>query len=412
MANVLLIAPTCDGDDVGEAWVAYQWARNLSERHDVTLLTYHKRGRAPARDQVTAARVIEWTEPPLLGRAERLNSLMKPAYAAFYVRARRWIRRAIDEGERFDVAHQPVPVAMRYPSPAAGLGVPLLMGPVGGGLPSPAGFAEGGDTAPWYVRLRALDRWRLRHDLWLRRTYEGADCVLGIADYVRDNLSGLDIKRFEVMSETALEQLPDRVDRGGRRGPLRLLYVGRLVRTKGAREIVRALGLVSDLDLTLDIVGAGPELAACEAIAAELGLGDRVTFFGARSRAEVADHYRAADVFVFPSFREPGGNVVFEAMGYGLPLIVADRGGPGSATDDSCAFRLPVTTAEAMVAGIAASVRSLATDPGLRLRMGAAGRARVQERALWSTKAESVGEIYSSISSTPPPIRPSVDPSS
>ena len=69
--RLLLIAPTVDGTDVGEAWVAFQWVKRLSERHDVTLLTYTKRGRPPASEQLPGCRVVEWNEPPFIGRAER-----------------------------------------------------------------------------------------------------------------------------------------------------------------------------------------------------------------------------------------------------------------------------------------------------------------------------------------------------
>ena len=73
MLKLLLIAPTCDGQDVGEAWVAYQWVHRLAERHDVTLLTYCKRGKLPASQQLAGLRVIEWREPAVLGQAERLE---------------------------------------------------------------------------------------------------------------------------------------------------------------------------------------------------------------------------------------------------------------------------------------------------------------------------------------------------
>src|SRR5262245_16580604 len=99
--KLLLVAPGCDGDDVGEVWVAYQWAKQLASRHDVTLLTYHKRGKRPISQQLSGLKIVEWTEPPLLGRAERLNSMLKPAYVPFYFRARSWLRRALARGERF-----------------------------------------------------------------------------------------------------------------------------------------------------------------------------------------------------------------------------------------------------------------------------------------------------------------------
>ena len=131
MPKVLLVAPTIDRNDIGEAWVAYQWAANLATRHELTVLTYRKRGGPSVADQLPGVRVIEWLEPPIVGRAERLNSLLKPAYFPFAWSAHRWIHHALSRGEHFDIAHQPLPVAMRYPSPLAGKPFPYVIGPVG-----------------------------------------------------------------------------------------------------------------------------------------------------------------------------------------------------------------------------------------------------------------------------------------
>jgi len=395
--RVLLIAPACDGTDVGESWVAHQWATGLARHHEVTLLTYHKRGRKPAAQQLSGVRVIEWTEPPLLGRAERLNSMLAPGYVAFYFRARKWIRRALERGERFDIVHQPVPVAMRYPSPAIGLGLNVVIGPVGGGLESPRAFAGAQDTDPWYVKLRRLDGWRLAHDPLLRRTYEQANCVLGIAPYVADKLAGHDIARLEIMSETALTGIPAPRDRSGRSGPVRALFVGRMVRSKGPRDLVRAMARCADLRLRLDIVGDGPEREPCEKLAEELGIADRVAFHGRKPRAEVERFYEDADIFVFPSYREPGGNVALEAMGHSLPLIVCDRGGPGAATNEDCAIKLPVTTPQALAEDIAAALRRLTTDEALRLKMGRAAYQHVGRTGLWEQRIALANAIYSEV---------------
>jgi glycosyltransferase involved in cell wall biosynthesis len=391
--KLLLIAPACDGQDVGEAWVAFQWVRQLAARHDVTVLTYCKRGRVPLSRQLPGLRVIEWQEPPGLGRAERFNSLLKPAYVPFYARARRWLRAALARGERFEVAHQVVPVAMRYPSPVAGLGIPYVIGPVGGSLRSPPAFAAEEGSAPWYTGLRELDRLRLRRDPWLRATYQQAACVVGIAPYVAGLLDGTGVRRFEVMSETGLERLPGPVDRAGRDGGLRLLYAGRLVRTKGARDAIRALGLARGLPARLEVVGDGFDRPACEALARELGLAGRVTFHGWLPRERLAEFYRAADVFVFPSYREPGGNVVFEAMGHGLPLLVSDLGGPGYAVDESCGIRVHPDHPQQYARDLAAALARLA-DPGLRRRLGEGARRRVRQIGMWDSKAARMEEIY------------------
>ena len=392
-----MIAPACDGEDVGESWLAFQWANLLSTHYDLTLLTTYKQGHTPPSEQLQGVRVLEWSEPPMVGRLERLNSLLQPAYLPFYVRARRWIRKRMTEGERFDVAHQVVPVAMRYPSPAAGLGIPMIIGPVGGSLESPPAFVADEGATPWYQRLRRLDAWRMRHDRLLRSTYESAECVIGIAPYVQEFLAELPLQRFEVMSETAVHEVRPRIDRSDRSGTVRLLHVGRIVRTKGLRDTIAALDHLRDLDVALDVVGDGNDREACESLARDLGVTDRVTFHGAIPRAAVDEFYERSDVFVFPSYREPGGNVSLEAMAFSLPLIVCDRGGPGANVDDSCAFLLPAVSPEQLAADCAAAIRTLVEDRGLRIRMGDAARERAASVHLWPQRVTSMVRLYDEI---------------
>jgi glycosyltransferase involved in cell wall biosynthesis len=344
--------------------------------------------------QLSGARVIEWAEPPGVGRFERFNSLLQPGYLPFHVRARRWIRRALAAGEGFDVAHQVVPVAMRYASPAVGLGIPLVMGPVGGSLSSPPGFVDEEGSTSWYQRLRALDSWRMRHDPLLRRTYESADVVIGVADYVREFLSDVRLQRFEIMSETAVTEVHPPVDRTTRTGPVRLLHVGRIVRTKGLRDIIRAMATLRDLDVVLDVLGDGNDRAACEGLIAELGLGDRITLHGAVPRETVDDFYQRADMFVFPSYREPGGNVSLEAISWGLPVIVCRRGGPGANVDETCAILLESESPQQLASDCAEAVRTLVEDAERRRMMGEAGRQLALRTHLWPQRVERMGRIY------------------
>ena len=394
MTKILLIAPACDGDDVGESWVAYQWANLLSESFDVTLLTTFKRGHRPPSDQLPKATVIEWQEPLGFGRFERFNSLLQPAYLPFYIRSRRWIKGCLARGLMFDIAHQVVPVAMRYPSPAINLGIPVVIGPVGGSLESPTAFAAEEGATPWYQRLRGLDSWRISHDPLLRRTYESADCVIGVAPYVREFLHGLTLQRFEIMSETAVHGVKMPIDRSARSGSVRLLHVGRVVRTKGLRDVIRAMGQLRDLDVVLDSVGDGYDRAACELLAKELGLADRITFHGSIPREEVDNFYARADIFVFPSYREPGGNVSLEAMAFGLPLIVCRRGGPGANVDETCALSVDSRSPEQLASDCAEAIRRLVEDRALRLHMGVAARAHAQSTHLWSVRGEQMYHIY------------------
>lgn len=400
MAKVLLIAYACDADDVSETWCSWQWTRRLAARHDATVLVYNRRDRAGvATASLPGARVLEWSELSLFERVPSLTHTLKPGYLHFHRRARSALRDLVAR-ERFDLVHQYEPFAPRYPSPAVGLGIPFVLGPVGGGVETPPAFGrELAGEMPWFTRLRALDRWRFRHDPWLRRTYEGADVVLGIAPYVRELLEPVVLRRFELFHETGVDHVPaPRPPRRREPGEARLLYVGRVVRSKGVRDAVRAMAFLSDLErVTLDVVGDGGDRAACEREAAALGVAGRVRFHGWRDAATVQEFYRDADVFVFPSLREASGQVVIEAMSHGLALVVAAGGGPGFTVQGDCGVAVEPTTPEDYPRALAQELRALVESPARMASLGRNARDKVAAEFLWDRKVERMSKLYDEV---------------
>jgi glycosyltransferase involved in cell wall biosynthesis len=393
--KLLLIAPNVDATDVGEAFVAFKWAEALSDLADVTLLCFHRDGRPDPALQLPRARVVTWPEPAWAQRNERLNAMLKPAWPVFERKVRLWLADALARGERFDVAHQLMPQAARYASPLRHFAVPYLIGPLGGALETPEAFRAETGGAPLFTRLRALDAFRFRHDPWLRASYTRAACVLGVAPYVADVMGDIPLRRFEPVLELGIADIPPWMERSRRAGRLRLLHVGRAVRTKGLRDAVRALAHLADLPgVTLTSAGTGEDLAACRAEADRLGVADRVTFLGRVPRAEVERLYATHDAFCFPSFREPAGNVLYEAMRHGLPLIAADRGGPGWIVDDACGIRVAVTDPDRFPRDIAAAIRRIALSPDLAQKLGHGARDKVAREGLWSAKADRMLALY------------------
>lgn len=395
--KVLLLSYGFDGTDVGESFVAYKWAKALAPHVDLTLLCFERQGRAPVAEQIPEAEVVTWREPAFLQRFERFNATLKPAYPLLFRHVQKWLRKQHLDGRTFDLAHQIMPLAARYPCPFQNQKIPYLIGPIGGALQTPRGFSSEADRGPWYTRFRALDDLRFRWDPWLRNSYSGADILLGVAPYVKDRLSAIPLKRFESLLELGIDGLPKQKATGSNAG-LRLLHVGRGVRTKGLRDVIRAMALMNDLpDVTLISAGAGEEIEIARQEAARLGVLDRVTFMGKLPRAEIDDLYRTSDVFAFPSFREPTGGVLYEAMQWGLPIITVDYGGPAFITDDSCAFRLPVSTPEALARDIAQAVRTLYGNKALRDKMGQAAQRKVLAEGLWANKARHLLDLYESV---------------
>ncbi len=146
--------------------------------------------------------------------------------------------------------------------------------------------------------------------------------------------------------------------------------------------------------VTLTSAGDGEDLALCRAEAERLGVADRIRFLGKIPRTQVDAEYAAADVFCFPSFREPMGGVFFEAMEYGLPVITAAYGGPDFIVDDQSGIRLPVETPEQFARAIADAIRCLAMEPERRLRLGRGARDRIAGFGTWADKARQTVGLY------------------
>jgi hypothetical protein len=396
--KVLLIAPNIDGTDVGEAFVAYKWAEALAELVDLTVLSFHRAGRTPLADQLPKAQVVTWDEPPFLVKRERLNAMLKPGWPLFSRHVRKWMKSAAARGEKFGVAHQLMPQAARYATPLRHSPVPYVIGPLGGALNTPPAFAHETGGAPLFTKLRKLDAFRLSHDPFLRASYAKAALVLGVAPYMADVLGDIALRRFEPVLELGIEALADPVERQMGVETLKLLHVGRGVRTKGLRDVVRALAQLKDRPgITLTSAGAGEELDASKAEAEKLGVSERVTFLGRIPREEVENLYRTHDVFAFPSFREPAGGVLYEAMRWGLPIVTARRGGPEWIVDDNCGMRMDISTPEALTADLAKAFVRLADNPDLRARLGAGAREKVEREGLWPRKAEALVRLYQGI---------------
>lgn len=105
----------------------------------------------------------------------------------------------------------------------------------------------------------------------------------------------------------------------------KLVFVGRVTMEKEVPVILRALTRIDPaLNATLTVVGDGDQRKQTEALAAELGITDRVHFTGRVSEEELRRHLTEASAFVIASIAELQSIATMEAMASGLPIIAAD----------------------------------------------------------------------------------------
>jgi len=396
--KLLLIAPTIDPNDVGEAYVGFKWVEGLNKEFDLTVLTLCKKGHESIERKLPGAKVISWNETCFFWRFERFNSMFKPWYIYFYFKCRWWIKNKIKkDGLIFDLAFQITPMAMRYPTPVWKLGIPYVLGPLGGGLSNMPGFANEIKKVPWYIKLRNIDELRLQFDPLLRRNFKDAEMIIGSAPHVIDKISHfINIKKGLVVNELGIDNI-FKINRTYE-GRIKLLFVGRIIRIKGVRDLVRSMGLLQGKNkIELDVVGEGDDLSACKQEVKRLGIENKVKFHGKLPREKVNYFYERANLFVFPSIREPTGGVIVEAMSYGLPQIVADYGGPASIVTSETGCKVKPVDFNSYPLAISKAIETLVLNPELCKKMSRASYKKIESDYLWKNKINKISLLFKSL---------------
>ena len=158
-----------------------------------------------------------------------------------------------------------------------------------------------------------------------------ADCTVAVSDGLKEDL----IQRWHARRDRLITILnpvffppsaPVPTAEELKARPQTLLAVGRFVPEKSFMTLIRAFARIDRPSAKLIILGKGPEEARLRAEIARLGLGQRIVLPGYSQ--EPWSHYASARCFVLSSTSEPFGNVVVEAMAFGLPIVATACSGP------------------------------------------------------------------------------------
>ena len=306
--------------------------------------------------------------------------------------ARRIVRDLI-ASKSIDVVHQPIPVSPRFPSLMTDLGVPIVLGPMNGGMEYPVAFRHAES---------ALSLWAIRLGRQMSNFFNSllpgkkrADILLVANERTRLALpAGTSGKVIELVENGVHLKTwaPFSNDSGNSQRKTQFVFMGRLVALKALDLVIEGLARVPEAGLT--VIGDGPMRESWSQLAERLGMAGRVNFTGWLLQKDCAPHLHTALALVMPSIHECGGAVVLEAMASGIPVIATKWGGPADYLDESCGFLIEPSSREAMVQGFAASMAKLVAEPQLRDELGARGRKRVEEHFDWDKKIDRILEIY------------------
>jgi glycosyltransferase involved in cell wall biosynthesis len=406
--RILVLAPDSSPEKVSIPYVTYSHAAALAQLHDVTLVVQSS-VEDPVRRAKAPFRSVEVVRMPWLERisawslqwifkynftSQALTAFGYPFAVIFEWRAWRQLRRRIFAGE-FDIVLRVVPMTAVLPSPFAFFlrkgPIPFVIGPINGGLPYVQGFSQASNEKQWISDFRTLYRFLP----FARSTYRNAAAIIAASSQTYAEFARYRDKLFFIPEPGIARSLcygdsrslePD--------AKLDLLFVGGLSPCKACDLGLRAAAPLLRSDLAhFTVLGDGRERSRLEQLAKSLGIEHAVSFRGWVSHTEALRRLRSADVMVFPSVRDFGAGVVFEALATGAVPVVADFGGPGDIVHPKVGYKVPLTNEGEFVSQMETILTELAGNRELLNRLRQQGMSYARECLTWDAKAQNTARV-------------------
>jgi glycosyltransferase involved in cell wall biosynthesis len=396
VVNILVSSLASSPNWGSEALVGYHVIHALSTRFDTEVVT--SAGMQAPQGVKTHTIALKFDDPNDVGATQLLR---------YEFGQRRVVERLL-RTKSFGIVHRATPSGykdslLRVPS------VPLVVGPVLGSIPPPESFRSIYWAHVPRVNFLKWVKGRIEHAVTRRvfqrfstldRLNENAALILAGTELTRRLLPERLHSRCRYITYTGMEHdlfTPPARPRSSRIP--QLLFVGRLVAYKGVELLLRAAALaLRRCRFELKIVGrsTAQSRAYYHGLAAALRLNEAVTFVDGVRRENLADLYRAADVYAMPTI-EAYGIAVVEAMSSGCAVLVPDYNGPGEIVQPGRGLKVPLETPEQFIRDYAERIVELVEDAKLREALGGAAREYIVENHDWKRVEASLLEIYDEV---------------
>jgi glycosyltransferase involved in cell wall biosynthesis len=400
--KILLSAYACEPGKGSEPGVGWHWATELAYLgHEVAVIT-----RSNNRESIEMA----LTEVPIAGLHFYYYDL--PSWGKWWKRGPRGVQlyyflwqqgayqlaRILVKNVQFDLVHHVTFGVFRQPSFMGALGIPFVIGPIGGGEITPNLLRR---TFPAKQAFREILRELSNKLAYINPSvsamYRQATVIFCKTQNTLDILPAASRGKSRLHLEIGLE--PDCIRREviGERAKSDFLYAGSLVYWKGLHLALKAFSLLlkERPRATFSVIGRGPDEDSLKSLSRDLGLQSAVRWIGWVPQKEIWTHYCRYTAFVYPSLHDSSGNVLLEAMSQALPVICLDTGGPGVVIPPSCGIKIPVEnqTEAQVINNLASAMQKLTDNPKLCGDMGI----RALEVARASTWRKVVVSAYAEI---------------
>lgn len=399
--RVLISAYACEPGKGSEAGVGWNLAREMAKHHEVWVLTRtrnYSNIEAEKASSTTPNPHFVYHDLPFASQWDAGHLEWQLYYYLWQIRTY-FVARRLHREVGFDLTHHVTFGRHWGPSFLALLPMPFVWGPVGGGESAPKAFwRDFGPRSFAYEALRDAARWLGEHDPFVHLTARRSTLAIVSTPDTASRLRNLRARRVEYfpgqtgLNESEIEQLgnlpnPDH-------SPVRFISVGRLLHWKGFHLGLRAFARAHLPGAQYWIVGDGAERKRLEVLARNLGIEERVRFWGGLPRDETLRKLGESDALIHPALHDHSPTVCLEAMAAGRPVICLDLGGPAMQVTQETGVKVPAHTPNQSVTAMAEVMSSLANGRSLRRRLGEQGKERAKTTFAWNAKAEHLNRLY------------------
>jgi glycosyltransferase involved in cell wall biosynthesis len=403
--KVLVSAYACEPHKGSEPGVGWNWAKQIAKFAEVWVIT-RKNNR-----EVIEEEMKKNPEPNL-----HFVYVDLPKWMRFWKKRQRGVHlyyflwqfaayfkaRRLNKNIKFDIAHHITFVNDWMPSYLAFIDVPFIWGPIGCNKPIPLKYLPSIkeyliDRVKHFLRLIL----RIINPFYFVTLLKSKKIILISKEQQKTfPFRFLSSNKIFFQSANAIEINECNFDIAtkGLRNNFTIFSAGTLIPIKGFHLSLQAVAelINKKKEIKFVIAGDGSLKHYLKSLAKTLKIEEKVSFLGNLKRTNVLKLMNNSNIFLFPSF-EGGGMVVLEAMACGLPVVCLDYGGPGEMVTNECGIKVKPITPEQTINDLADALLKLANDPALRIKMGEAGRKRVQEYYTWEKKGEFIKKVYEEV---------------
>ena len=413
--KILLSAHACNPELTSEYVVGWRCLLAVASRHEVWLLTAERNRAALERARENGSlplnvRLHFAGKPFHQHKNPMAAKLQEWPYYTEFLKAANSVARDLHHKVGFDLVHHSTFATWRVSVPYWNLGIPFVIGPIGGGeIFNLRYLTQLSWTARFFECARNAATLSSILNSRVRRTFKKASVVLSANKETSNIVSRFtrDRSRIRSLLVTSFpKEIIERYSIGDQKtwdDRLRLAGGGTCEGRKGVLLVMKALAIVKQRGVPFHytFAGSGPESRFLLKKRDEMGLANEIDILPNLNREAYLEHLEKTHIYLLPSLRDNSPVALMEAMLARCVPIVADCNGPAVIVNSNCGFSLSIENPDQLIRNIANTVCDLhANREKLRTIAEAASR-RISEDFDYANYGRGVEAAYEQAISNP-----------